>query len=803
MEPIKSKSSGNPHAQALQVCSAEAMAEAPGIAMRWVSGLLEELRLQESWAVNAAEKSSLAAATKQLTQHRAQFEQRWVENWGRAVTDAVVRPGAADAAATRRALGTVRFEELELMDEMQVQATVHVAKLEQQVEGASGDALSELTSLLSRAQGFSSVKADQNPLRPEVVISALRRTIESLSPDKGVRALWLQHGTKTLGLELQTLYRHLVRILEKHGVTPAEYNVLQAPSSPINPLRQGGATRFRPAGVAEQEALVAPSQLAPGAARLAPAASDMLTLGHLHDLLVGGGQVPSPAPPVLNVKVPAPLAVPGGVLTDRPPSLPTPVVAPPPGTGKPYRGPDRRAGVRQQDSNFAPLKDLASEVVHLMLDGMTRDARLLAPVRDVLVRLQPALLRIAQEDPRFFADKLNPARRLLDEMTQKSLAYTSEKAPGFTDFLASLDDVVQLFSRSDAKVTDLFETALEVLSPPKSAPTAAYQVQLRGKAVASLVKAEQRFMVAEKVATEMAERKDFAKAPSFIKTFLTGPWSQVIAQARVEPAPEGQTLGRLPADQRYAGMVSDLLWSSRPERAARNRGRLARLIPGVLRTLREGLQTIDYLPEQSREFFSALMALHEAGMKGPAEEEAAPPKTEFLLPPVEEDAVWLVEPRPWLRPSEAADSGFMEDPFPELEVTDFADTMPLMDRAEGSGALPELMPSEGGVQPLLLQGAWIDFQQTDDSWVRMQLTWASPHGTMYLFSGPGGDTASMTRRSLDTLWSRGRVRMVASHSLVEDALDGVMDAAVNNSVRDDLSWTNYEDKGTDLLPPLA
>ena len=802
MEPIKSKPSSNPHAQALQVCSAEAMAEAPGIAMRWVSGLLDELRLQESWAANSAEKSVLALALKQLGQCRAQFEQRWVENWGRAVTDAVMRPGATDAGASRRALGNVKFEELELMDEMQIQATVHVARLEQQVEGASGDALSDLTSLLSRAQGFASVKADQNPLRPEVVISALRRTIEGLSPDKGVRALWLQHGTKMLGLELQTLYRHLVRILERHGVTPAEYNLLQSPSSPSSPLRHGGATRFRPAGVAEQEAVLAPSQ-ASGVLRGSPPVSDMLTLGDLHDLLVGGAPGPRAQEPVPDMRPVATLpVVPGGVLSDRPgPAIQRSVaknVAP-----EPYRGPDRRGGGRGTDSQLAPLKNLASEVVHLMLDGMTRDTRLLAPVRDVLTRLQPALLRIAQEDPRFFADKLNPARRLLDEVTHKSLAYTTEAAPGFRGFLASLDDVVQLFSRSDAQVTDLFETALEVLDPIKPAATAAIQVQLRGKAVASLVKAEQRFMVAEKVAADMGARRDFAPAPSFIKKFLTGPWAQVVAQARFEPAADGQMPGRLPADQRYSGMVSDLLWSSRPESSSRNRGRLARLIPGLLRTLREGLQTIDYSADQSREFFTALMALHEAGMKGPTEAEPTPPvSTDFLLPPAAEDAAWLVEPRPWLRPSEAADSGFMEDPFPELEATDFADTLPLHDRPHVPEASPDLLPADG-LQPALTQGAWIEIQQADDSWARMQLTWASPHGTMYLFSGSDGHTASMTRRSLDVLWARSRVRMVAAQSLVEDALDGVMNVAVNNSIRGGLGWTNPEDRGADMLPPLA
>ena len=53
------------------------------------------------------------------------------------------------------------------------------------------------------------------------------------------------------------------------------------------------------------------------------------------------------------------------------------------------------------------------EVMALMLDNIERDDRLLWPVQQLVKSLEPALLKLALADPRFFSDKDHPARRLL------------------------------------------------------------------------------------------------------------------------------------------------------------------------------------------------------------------------------------------------------------------------------------------------------------------------------------------------------------------------------------------------------
>lgn len=268
--------------KALQACLTVAMDESQGLITRWVTGLMDTLRQQDSWAVGPALRADLSKAIQELAQFKQPFIERWVENWGNAVNEALRHPG--QVGPPKRSLDSISFDDLELMDDVQIQATVQVARLEQAVQGAAGDALAELNALVSRAQGFTSTKPEYNPLRPDVAVKALRLTMEGITRDKTVRSLWLQHGTDTLGRELQVLYRHLVSLLAQHGVTPADYHVIQAPSAPAV-ARSSGAARQRPPGLADD---FRDASQAGGDATDEVVPSGLLTLDCLHDLLVSG-----------------------------------------------------------------------------------------------------------------------------------------------------------------------------------------------------------------------------------------------------------------------------------------------------------------------------------------------------------------------------------------------------------------------------------------------------------------------------------------------------------------------------------
>src|SRR5690606_26703913 len=172
-------------------------------------------------------------------------------------------------------LQNLSLDDLELMDHGQVQETVDLARVQQIVRMATDDAVVAFNARLSSARGFDVVRADANPFRPDVIVSALMRALASLHIDDAVRTRWLQTGAVPLGHALQRLYISLTELLDRLGVQAAGYVVVQSPSP-----RTVSAT----AAVTEPAA-AARSDSVPMAPQ--PGQNSVLTLDHLRQLLAG------------------------------------------------------------------------------------------------------------------------------------------------------------------------------------------------------------------------------------------------------------------------------------------------------------------------------------------------------------------------------------------------------------------------------------------------------------------------------------------------------------------------------------
>lgn len=68
------------------------------------------------------------------------------------------------------------------------------------------------------------------------------------------------------------------------------------------------------------------------------------------------------------------------------------------------------------------------------------------------------------------------------------------------------------------------------------------------------------------------------------------------------------------------------------------------------------------------------------------------------------------------------------------------------------------------------------------TWLRAQLTWASPHRTLFMFVSRGGLAHSMSRRTMERLRMQSRIRFVSDGHLVDNALDGVAQSALQNDL---------------------
>lgn len=171
----------------------------------------------------------------------------------------------------------------------------------------------------------------------------------------------------------------------------------------------------------------------------------------------------------------------------------------------------------------------------------------------------------------------------------------------------------------------------------------------------------------------------------------------------------------------YLALVPVLLWSAQPDLTRQEPDRLNEAIPGLLAKLRKGLKTVNYPAVQTSALLQRLVGLHQEAFEKPAPVVAPEPAVEV---PPEALAVEAPPAEPEETESSSAPPVEAPDPYADFVI-----------------------------------GAWVELV-TNGRVVRTQLTWASPHGTLFLFTAPDASTQSMTRRMRDKLAQEGALRVV-------------------------------------------
>jgi hypothetical protein len=364
---------------------------------------------------------------------------------------------------------------------------------------------------------------------------------------------------------------------------------------------------------------------------------------------------------------------------------------------------------------------------------------------------------------------------LLDEIVQRSFPFNSVQASGFQTFL---DGVQQVVLELDQSVIADAQPFADVLGKLRQAwEQEGQQQRLRQEAAKqALLRAEQRNVLAMEMARSMVARPDAVLIPDEAMAFVIGPWAQVMAHARLVKAAPGAPV----VD--YEALAEDLLWSVRPDMARRDLSRLVTLIPVLLNGLRQGLRQIDYPVDATQQFFDELISLHEKRLDSSSTGTRRARRPAAPAPLSRPGGLAGTDPAsPWLAPEEARDSGFMDDlggPGDAEVTTDFAATEPM---SIPMGLMAETPSETSDLAGQLRAGTWVELL-VSDQWIQAQLTWASPQGTLFLFTGKQGSTHSMTRRLLDRLCHDKLLRLIVPSSAVDQALDAVTKVAMRNSV---------------------
>lgn len=722
----------------VSACLELALSQAPSLMDQVLDGLKLAAGLQPGKpAPSGAFRSELKPVIAQLLDQRESLRNAF---------SGQVRVLSYGGIADNGSRPLVRFEDIQLLDVHQLDQSIELARVQQELDYAVGEVLPRMNALMSTVMGWISVQPNINPLRPELFAKALRDTMAAHISIAEVRSEVLASAAGRLGVALRQIYRELSEWLMSHGVEPAGLTAptLAAVAAPNSTGKTNETTRA------------------------------VMTLERLRRLFSAdlGELAGRPGNDFLHT-VPASVFA----LQDM----------------KQVEGMIRRLELRKKEqasisgnaaaqhidlSHRGPLdgrqlgQQIGEEVTRMMLDNLTQDERLLLKVRGVLQGLGPALLALSQSDVRFFSDPKHPARQFLDRVTDRSLAFTSESDDGYAWFVRSIDAAVQAIVASRAPKSMAFAHELETLLAVWQKEDKA-QMQLREETARALLHVEQRNLLAQRLVDQWLGKLGEQPVPVLVRGFLLGPWAQVVAESQLN-CTRGSS-----DPQGYMALVDDLIWSVQPRLARRNPVRLVDMIPGMLTTLRSGLQIISYPPARIGLFFDELIACHEAVLQ---EARSAREKSDAVLAMFDDAAELAVRDAqegdatdampseaPWLAAAETSGAGYLE-----------AESVMPLDPSTLEVSVADQKAAESASETIS-EGAWVELM-LDGEWTRLKLTWSSPHRTLFMFTSTRGRAHSMSRRSMARLLSTGMIRIVSAGLMLDGALDSIAQAALRNSL---------------------
>ena len=239
-----------------------------------------------------------------------------------------------------------------------------------------------------------------------------------------------------------------------------------------------------------------------------------------------------------------------------------------------------------------------------------------------------------------------------------------------------------------------------------------------------------------------------------------------------------------------------------PEGAQRP-AQLFQIVPGLIQTLRAGLDMLGKTRDETKPFFDALMRLHapvlglrrariraDASLSGSPQMEhsgsmplddvpsSMSMDLDETLPATPEQRKPRPRAQPWLGKHELEAAGF-EDTMP----TDYGDLedAELVARASAGDSHPAALAEEVEIDDInaaatlagLREGDWVDLYSHRE-WLRAQLIWASSKGTLFMFVSRGGRPHSMTKRSCERLIASRLLRPVNAQAVVQKALEAMV-----------------------------
>ena len=619
----------------------------------------------------------------------------------------------------REAPAASELLELSLVDDQDFEITLAVDKATSRLRYNCAEELVALDARLAHLLGRSDLAENDSPLGPRALCEALLDGISSMQLEQDVRIVLLNQFDLVLTTELANIYQAINRHLIDRGILPD--------------LKVGAKSRAQSTSAAQQGAAAA----APIPA--AQAGNDMFSL---FEQMAHGGGSPGGAGGHAGG---APAGLAGFSLLDSLGQLQSGAMMLPGGAR--FELPLLEAATIQnvlrtlQQSPVmkaaSPLDAVLVDAVATLFDVVFDEATIPDRLKAQIARLQIPVLKAAMLDRNFFSQSNHPVRRMLDAIATLSVHLPDNEAGN-----ARLEAISQIVSR----VLDSFEKDISVFDAAAAeleAMSAALEETLEETVDACLqedivqIKQSERAELAPVIVHDFINRalKDQPVAES-VREFLRRDWAQLLTTDYINEGEAGAHFNS------HVETMRELVWSVQLKADMDARLMLVRILPGLLKRLREGVAEIDLPQKLADRFFATLVILHANAVRPNAQ-------------PV---------PLPDISPEDIEEFAAA----PAAEAIEAAASV-------ATPAVPEVEDEFTQRARALNKGDWVEFHYDDGTFRWARLGWASSIKNTYLFSDQDGmNSFSISLNRLADKLRHGEAVLVERKSITESAFGKLM-----------------------------
>ncbi|MFL0801728.1 MAG: DUF1631 family protein [Agarilytica sp.] len=263
-------------------------------------------------------------------------------------------------------------------------------------------------------------------------------------------------------------------------------------------------------------------------------------------------------------------------------------------------------------AKIGQVDDQVMNLVNMLFDFILEDRNLAAPMKALISRMQIPIIKVAVADKSFFTKGGHVARRLLNEMATAAIGWTGDQENCAND---------PLFKKIESIVRTLieqFETDLSIFSELLTDFTAFLEKEKKRAAVMErrTIDAEDGKAKAEVARTtvelEVELRTTGVALPQVVTGLIKDAWSNVLFVTALKYGYDSDEW------HTQLSVLEDLVGSVQPPQSLDQRQKLIKLVPGLVKQLRSGLDTISYNPFEMSDLFKSLEKVHIACIRGRA-----------------------------------------------------------------------------------------------------------------------------------------------------------------------------------------